>query len=76
MKTKVTVPEIQAATMLLLGVPADALVELHINSVAVSGIAVGEDGNLVALRAAIVSGAEEEPESDDAVEAEIVEDEG
>lgn len=76
MKTKVTVPEIQAATMLLLGVPADALIELHINSTAVSGIAVGAEGELVALRAVIVTGNEEEPESEDAVEAEIVEDEG
>lgn len=77
MKEQVTLEELNAATMLILGVPVHQLVEVHVTSTIVSGIAVGEDGALVALRAAIVAPAapeEAEASVEEPVDAELVED--
>ena len=72
MKEIVTVEELNAATMLILGVSVDKLLEVHITSTAVSGVAVGDDGSLVALRVGIATDAVDTTQ--DPVDAEIVED--
>ena len=77
MKEQVTLEELNAATMLILGIPAHQLVEVHVTSSSVSGIAVTEDGALVAVRTLIAQPAVQE-ETEEAVEepvdAELVED--
>ena len=77
MKKQVTREELNAATMLILGIPVHQLVEVHVTSSTVSGIAVAEDGDLVAVRTLIEPLALQE-ETEEAVEepvdAELVED--
>ena len=73
MKDEVTIEELNAATMLILGIPANQLVEVHVTSTNVSGIAVAEDGTLVAVRTLIATPAAP-VEYEEAVDAELVED--
>ena len=75
MKDEVTIEELNAATMLILGIPANQLVEVHVTSTSVSGIAVAEDGTLVAVRTLIATPAApvEVEEDGEPVDAELVE---
>ena len=77
MKDEVTIEELNAATMLILGIPANQLVEVHVTSTIVSGIAVAEDGTLVAVRTLIATPATpvENEEVEEPVDAELIEDE-
>lgn len=78
MKEQVTLEELNAATMLILGIPTHQLVEVHITSSTVSGIAVAEDGTLVAVRTLIAQSAtteNSEADVEEPVDAELIEDE-
>ena len=59
MKNGVTIEELNAATVLLTGVPVNQLVEVHISGGTVSAVVTGED-KLEVLRLQVLTG--EEPD--------------
>lgn len=78
MKSNVTVEELNAATLLLTGMPVSSLVQVVISGSSVTAISADEEGNLTAHRVPIgtpppPAPEPEEPDADDVVEAEVLE---
>ena len=83
MKSNVTVEELNAATILLTGIPVSNLVEVHIAGSNVTAISADSEGNFIAHRVPIGTPVADEDEAEtvewfepmdkDTVDAEVIE---
>lgn len=73
MKGNVTVEELNAATILLTGIPVSNLVEVHIAGSNVTAITADSEGNYIAHRVPIGTPPPVEPETEDIEDVEVIE---